>query len=139
MDIAHTCGEHGIQKQDPAVGDIIGKLVIEQLRLAGVFISLDKDFANSNGAAAVSQALFHSFTCSHDGDAAYLALELYSCIRSTHWCCDGTLDGRKVVESFFDKQTDDAIRVENEVSPYRVLISYHTMICLCLETESGQT
>jgi hypothetical protein len=32
---------------------------------------------------------------------------------------------RQVVEPFFDKQPNDAIRVENEVSSFRVLISDH--------------
>lgn len=61
-----TCCKHGIQKQDPTVGDVFRELVVKQSGLAGLLISLNEYLPNANRAAAVAQALFHRFTCAHD-------------------------------------------------------------------------
>lgn len=123
-----TCCKHGVQKQDPTVGDIFRELIVEQSRLARVLITLDEYLSNANRAAAVAQALLHRFTCAHDRDTTYFALELYASIRATYRCCDGTLDSGKMIQSFLYQQADNAVGVEYEVRPDCVPIPYHARV-----------
>jgi hypothetical protein len=52
----HTSGKHGVEQQHPAVGNVLGQLVVEQLGLARLLVSLDQDLTDPDRPAAVPEA-----------------------------------------------------------------------------------
>lgn len=105
--------------------NVLGKLVIEQLGHRGLLITLDKDLANANRAAAISEALLHGLAGAHDRHATDLALEHETVIRVADGGRDGVLDSGEVVQPFLHEESDDAIRVEDEVRPVGVFVTDH--------------
>jgi hypothetical protein len=59
--------------------------------------------------------LFHGLASAHNRHTTDLALELDAIVGPTDWCCNHVLLYGQVVEAFLDKQTNDAVRVEDEV------------------------
>jgi hypothetical protein len=122
---SHTCGEHGVQEENPAIRNVLGKLVIEQLGHGGLLITLDENLANANRTAAISEALLHGLTGAHDRHTADLALEHETVIRVADGGRDGVLDSGEVVQPFLHEESNDAIRVEDEVRPISVFVADH--------------
>ena len=122
---APTRSEHGVQQQDPSIGDVLGQLVVKQLGRRGLLVPLDEDLADSHRTAAVPQALLHGLASAHDGHAADLALKLKAIVRLPNRRGHRLLNHGQVVQSLLDEKTNNAVRVENEVGPLRVLISDH--------------
>lgn len=116
-------GKHGIQEQHPALSNVLGELVVEELWLRRLLVSLDQDLADPDGTTAVPQALLHGLASPHDGHAADLALEHEAGIGAAHGSGDGVLDRGEVVQPFFDEQPDDTVRVEYEITPLRLHIA----------------
>jgi hypothetical protein len=52
------------QKKNMAFCNILGKLVIEQLRFGRFFIALNKDFSNPDFATTLLKCLLHALTSS---------------------------------------------------------------------------
>lgn len=121
----HTSSEHGVQEEDPSIFDVGGELLIEQAWLARLLVSLNQYLANPHTSAAVPQALLHGLAGTHDADTADLALELDAVILSADWGGDLMLDNRQVVETFLDQQTNDAVRVEDEVCAIGIGVADH--------------
>jgi hypothetical protein len=117
--------EHGIEEENPTISNIGRELLVEKLRHAGLLIALDQDLSNADGPATVPQALLHSLSGSHDGDAADFALELDTQIGPTDGSSDRLLDHRKVIQSFFHQESNDSIGVENKIGTCCPLISDH--------------
>ena len=65
--------------------------MIIQLWLGSVFVPLDQDLADPDGAAAVPESLFHGLAGSHDGYTAYLTLEPDTLINASDRCGNGVL------------------------------------------------
>lgn len=74
-----------------------------------------------------SSHLFHRLSSSHDRNTAYLTLELNTRIRSPNRRSYFTGYDWQVVEAFFNKQTDDTIRIENEISSICGFVTYHAV------------
>lgn len=122
---APTRSKHGVQEQDPSIGDVLGQLVVKQLGRRGFFVPLDEDLADPHRTAAIPQTLLHGLTSAHDGHAADLALELKAIVRLPNRRGHCLLDHGQVVQALLHKKPNDAVRVENEVGPLRVLVSDH--------------
>jgi hypothetical protein len=101
---------------------------------------LDQDLANSHGSATVSQTLLHGLTSSHDGDTADFPLEHEPIVGVTNRSGDIPLNDRKVVQSFFNKQTDDAVGVKDEIGSVSILVTDHaarTLVPILQESGMG--
>lgn len=118
-----TGGKHGVQQEDVSVGDVLGQLVVEESGLSGLLVSLDENLSDSNGPAAVSQTLLHGLSSSHDGDTTNLSLKCKTLELGAGWRLDELIGHGKLVETLLDEQTDDSVRVEDEVRPRGVLVS----------------
>lgn len=110
-----TGSKHRIQQQHPPIRNILGQLIIKQLRLTRLLIPLNENLPNAYRTTAIPQSLFHSLAGTHDGNATDLALELNACIGAADRGGDGVLDDGKMVETFFDEETDDPVGVEDEI------------------------
>lgn len=121
-----TRGKHRVQKKHPSLGDIRGQFLIEQLRLTGLFISLDQDLTNPHRSTAVSESLLHCLACSHDGYTTDLPLESDAEISTANRSCDRVFDHRQMIQALLDQETYNPIRVENEVCPIGFLVSDHS-------------
>lgn len=75
----------------------MGEFVVEEFGSTGFFVALDQDFADSDGTAAVSQALFHGFPRAHDGNSANFAFEFDAGVGSSGGSYDGVLHAWKMV------------------------------------------
>jgi len=122
-----TSSQHRIQQQDPSVGNVLGQLVVVQFRLTSLLIPLDQDLSNTYTPTAVPQTLLHGLSRTHDRDTADLALELDTGVSTAYR--GGDLLGLcwQVVETFFDKQTDYAVAVEDEICAAGIAITYHAL------------
>ena len=121
-----TSSEHWVQEQNPAVGNILWQLVVEEFWHACFLVSLDEDLADAHGAAAVAQSLLHGLSCSHNRDTADLSLKLNTRILASNWCGNLMLNNWQVVQAFLNQQANDSVRVEDEIGPLSVLVSDHT-------------
>lgn len=73
--------------------------------------------------------MLHGFTSSHDGDTADFALELDSIIgAASDRGGDCVLHNRKMVETLFDKESDDSVGIEDEIGTDCFFISYLTRV-----------
>lgn len=126
MECAHTSCKHRVEQEHPSVLDVLGQLFVEETRLARLFISLNQNLADAHAPAAISQTLLHGLSGTHDADTTDLALELDPSILATNGGQDLVLDDRQVVETLFDKQTNDSIGVEDEVCAVGIAVSNHT-------------
>jgi len=118
-----TCGQHGIQEQNPSVGNVLWQLVVKQARPRRLLVSLDEDLADADGAAAVPQTALEALSGAHDRHAADLALELQSIVGMAYRGLDSGGDSREVVQAFLDQKTNDAVGVEDEVCTSRLLVA----------------
>jgi len=123
---ARTSSEHRVQQKNPSVFDIFGQLLVKETRLACLLVSLDQNLADANASAAVTEALFHGLAGAHDADTADLSLELDTIVMTTDRGGDLLLDNGQVVQAFFDKQTDNTVRVEDEVGAVGAVVADHT-------------
>lgn len=121
-----TCCKHRIQEQHPTGGNVLWKLIIEQLWHASLLVSLNQDLSNSHRTAAVTQTFLHGLTSSHDRDTTNLTLEHDTCVLTANWGGDRVLYHRQVIEAFLDQQPNDSVGVEDEVSPIGVFVSDHS-------------
>lgn len=120
--------------------NVLWKFVVKKLRQSSLLISLDQDLADSHGSATVSQTLLHGLTSSHDGDTADFPLKHEPIVGVTNRSGDISLNDRKVVQSLFNKQTDDAIGVKNEIGPVSILVTDHaarTLASVLQEPDMG--
>ena len=124
-----TCGEHGVEQQNPPFSDIFRELVIEQLWLCCFLVALNQDLANPYRPAAISETLLHCLSSSHDGDTAYLPLKSNSQVAPSGGSCDCLFYYWEMVQSFLDKKANDAIRIENKIGSLSVSITDDTVDC----------
>lgn len=105
-----TRRKHWVQQQAVSFLNVLWQLGVKQLGFGRLFVALNEDFPDSNTSATISQSGFHRFSCAHDGNTADLALKLDAIVGQVERSSDGHgLDG-EMVETLFDKKTDDAIR-----------------------------
>lgn len=121
-----TSSEHRVQQENPSVLDVFRQLLVEETRLACLFVSLNQNLADANASAAVTEALFHGLAGAHDADTADLSLELDTIVMTADGGGDFLLDDRQVVQAFFDEQTNDTIRVEDKVGAVGAVVADHT-------------
>lgn len=120
-----TSGQHRIQQQDPPVRNVLWKLVIVQLRLRRLLVPLNKNLPDPHRSTTIPQTLLHRLTSPHNGHAADLALKLDADIVPADRGADLVADDGQVVQALLDKQTNDAIGIEDEVCAACVLVSDH--------------
>ena len=125
-----TSGKHRVEQQHPSVGNILGQLVVEQSWLRRLLIPLDQDLSNAYTSTAVPQSLLHGLSRTHDRDTTDLAFELDTRVGAAYRGSDLLRLCWQVVEAFLDKQTDNAVAVEDKVCAASVAISYHALILL---------
>ena len=118
-----TGGKHGVQEENPAVGNVLGELVVKELGHSRLLVALDQDLSDADGPAAVPQALLHGLAGTHDGHAADLPLEGQSLVGAADGGRHGAGDCGEVVEALLDQEADDAVGVEDEVPSVRVLVT----------------
>lgn len=70
--------------------------------------------------------MFHRFTGAHDADTANLALKLDTIVMAADGSSDLLLNDWQVVQAFLDEQTDDTIRVEDEIGTVGAVVTDHT-------------
>lgn len=119
---AAACGEHGVEDEDVALGDVCGELCDEELGLGGRLVALDEDFSDAHVAAARAQRSLERLARADDRDADYLA-------REGHACEERVVDGRRhsqrldgqVVEGELGDEAVQAVCVEDPVGARRGL------------------
>jgi hypothetical protein len=126
----HTSGKHGVEQQHPAVGNVLGQLVVEQLGLARLLVSLDQDLTDPDRPAAVPEALLHGLSGTHNGHTANLALKLDAGIVASNRGGDLMPHNGEMVQTFLDEQANDTVRVEDKVGTIRVLVTDHAVEAL---------
>lgn len=104
-----TCSKHRVKQHYPAIGNVLWKLVVEQLWLRSVFVALYQNLANANRPAAVSKTLFHGFSSSHDRYATDFALEHQPIVNAADWRGDVVVYHWEVIQALLHQKPNDAV------------------------------
>lgn len=116
-------GQHRVQQKDISLADVLWQLLVEQLGHGGFFISLNQDLTDSDRSTAVSQTLLHRLTSTDDGNTTDLAQEAGSSVFIAAVALDDGFFHRQLVQSFFNQESDDSVRVENKIASFGRLVS----------------
>lgn len=120
-----TSCKHGVEEKDPSISNVSRELIVKQFGHASFLVPLDEDFPNANRSAAVAQSLFHGLACTHDRHTTDLSFEFDTEVGPSNGGSDRLLNNGKVVQAFLHQQSNDAVRIEDEIGTAGSLISDH--------------
>src|SRR6188474_2273052 len=108
-------GEHGVEEEDVARGDVVGERGVVEVGLLGHLVALDQDLADADRAAQGAELGLHALASPGDGDAAELLREAKAVVVAADGGLDlAGLEGEQV-EAGLEEEPEDAARVEDEV------------------------
>lgn len=141
-----TSSKHGIQQQNPAIGNVLWDLGVEELGLACFLVPLNQDLADAYRAATLAKTLLHGLAGAHDGDSANLALEGESIVVLASGRHDSVGRRWQVVETLLNKQADNSIGMEDKIAaicvciadfPNRLRFICKKRLGLCIQNHPG--
>lgn len=96
------CTEDGVHEQHFPPVNIWGELGIVDLGFLCLLITLNEDFADANGAAAVAETLLHGLTTPHNADSTVASFKFDTFILVPCWCGHSTLRVGELIQAFFN-------------------------------------
>ncbi len=70
---AAACGEHGVEEEDVALGNVLRQLCVEEVREGCLLVALDQNLPDAHAPAALLQRLLHRLASPHDAVEGVMA------------------------------------------------------------------
>ena len=120
-------GEHGVEEEDLAVGDVVGALGVVKSRVGCLvvrrLVTLNEDLADARAAARVAQGLLHRLTGAHNRNAADAVGRQRAAVSNAGGGHHLVRDDGELREALLHDKADEAVSIVNKVVAARVLVT----------------
>mmetsp|Transcript_68545 Transcript_68545/g.185196 ORF Transcript_68545/g.185196 Transcript_68545/m.185196 type:complete len:432 (+) Transcript_68545:636-1931(+) len=117
-DGAGAGGQDWVHQQDLPLGNVVGQLLVRDAR-AVIATPMDEDLAELYAQAAGAQCVLHRLARPDHRDAAYIPAELDAMVGVPRRGLDGGFREGQLTQPHLHDQSDQPVRIEDEVAPWR--------------------